>query len=101
METCKAIILQTVNGLTTLFIEMGGSPQLVDSIIKNDEFYDTIVNWLKSTNLFNKNLAIQEFIQLIPQLVHYSHLIENSLQIHEKLWNQVFINLLECQSLLK
>jgi len=101
MEKCKAIILQTVNGLTTLFIEMGGSPQLVDTIVKNDEFYDTIQSWLKTTNLFNKNLAIQNFIQLIPQLVQYTHLIENSLQIHEELWNQVFINLLECQSLLK
>lgn len=101
MEKCKAIILQTVNGLTTFFIRMGGSPQLVETIVTNDQFYEIVINWLKTTNLFDKNFAIHNFVELVPQLAQYSHLIENSLQVHEELWNQVFLNLLQCQSLLK
>lgn len=100
MEECLSIIDQTIDGLMEFFIRMGGDRSLVRQIDYNC-LHDIVVEWLKVTTLDRKETAIQSFIQQVPQLHSYAYLIQNSLVVHEELWNTVFYNLLKCQMLIR
>lgn len=98
MEECKRIIEQTINGLIEFFVQMGGDEKVFGNVEK-ESLYDVIISWLKTTSLVDKEAAIKSFVCQLPQLHPHFHLIQNSLVVHEQLWDAVFYNLLTCQTL--
>lgn len=103
MEECKRILDRTIDGLIEFFVQMGGDEKVFrNMVVANESLHDVIISWLKTTSLIDKEAAIKSFIQQLPQFQHsYFHLIQNSLVVHEQLWDTVFYNLLTCQTLVK
>lgn len=101
MNDTKELMLTTLKGIVMFFKDIiektGGDLTIIaqaENVIRNDSFYDKVYDWLKRTQLTDKKFTLESFIQQIPQLIPYTHLLEQSLIIHESLWDAVFRNLL-------
>lgn len=105
MNECKDLMIATLRGIIMFFKDVaqktGGDLNIIaeaENVIQKDEFYDHVFNWLRKTPLTDKKSTLESFIQQIPQLIPYIHLLEQSLCVHESLWNVVFGNLLYIKS---
>lgn len=101
MNECEEILLNTTKGLLQFFKSLNVQHDF--ELILTSEWSSTfklVVKWLKNNSLSDKKSVINHFIREIPQLVPYAHLLQQSLHVHEPMWDAVFINLVKCQHIL-
>lgn len=104
----KHIMYQTVKALTCFFAEMIQKNRAdsnimteIHTVLDNWEtHWCTIKDWLQVVILTDKKLVLQEFVTTFPELIPYEYMLEQSLDLHDPMWNKVFQNITLCKDLL-
>lgn len=109
MDEGQELMRQTLQGVILFFADIvqktGGDLKMIHEAqrcITNDwdVFYLMIKEWLLEIAEFDKKSVLESFVKKIPQLIPYTHLLEQSLVVHDLLWETVFRNVMHCKLLL-